>query len=508
MPIVGNREGPLIRHTIKSLQETSEQSIRGGRCTSHSQLTVAGPCRVCKRLRIMIEMLSEDILLEIFDFYRLNAVKQSRGNPWKWHRLAHVCRKWRHVISMSPRRLDLQILCTSGASIERVLGSWPTLPLIVRFKGHLESHSVPNNIAAALQHPDRLCELDLDVTGPIARSIVDESMQKPFQALKCIRITVKDTARPSLLPRSAFLGGSVQHLRELKLDGVAIPFPAIRRVLLSTSSLIDLCLSNIPNDIYFSPADLVTALSTLVQLESLTVGFHSPASSPPSSITPPPAQCITLPSLTFLDFHGTSEYLEEFVARIDLPSLCNIAIKLFNQIFFELPRFYQFIPHLNMLGSPTEVYVTHAADLVSVSLFQGGKFWSEKCVLGTSCRRLDWQLSFVAQISTQLSPLLSSVRSLSIKEDLALPSGEEDVDSTQWLELFRPFTHVTQVLIFGRQLIPGIVQALVEDTATDVLPELTSLHLNGYRDSSSVAKAARQFVAIRSLSSRTVFLSD
>jgi hypothetical protein len=115
----------------------------------------------------------------------------------------------------------------------------------------------------------------------------------------------------------------------------------------------------------------------------------------------------------------------------------------------------------------------------------------------------------VAQISTQLSPLLSSVRSLSIKEDLALPTGEEDVDSTQWLELFQPFTHVTQVLVFGRQLVPGIVQALVtEDTATEVLPELTSLHLNGYRDSPPVAKAARQFVAARSLSNRTVFLSD
>jgi hypothetical protein len=510
-PIVGKRGGRLIRHTITSLRETSEQSIRGDRCTLHSQFLVAGPRGAYKRWwRITIEMLSEDILLEIFDFYRLNAVKQFRGSPWKWHRLAHVCRKWRHAISMSPRRLDLQILCTSGgASIERILGSWPTLPLIVRFKGHPESHSLPNNIAAALRHPDRLCELDLDVTGPIARSIVDESMQKPFQALKCVRITVNDATRPSLLLRSAFLGGSVQHLRELKLCGVAIPFPEIRQVLLSTNNLVDLHLSNIPNDIYFSPNDLVTALSTLVQLESLTVGFHSPASSPPSSITPPPAQCIILPSLTFLDFHGTSEYLEEIVARIDLPSLCNIAIKLFNQIFFELPRFCQFIPHLNMLGSPTEVYVTHAAELVSVSLFQGGKFWSQKCMLGTSCRRLDWQLSFVAQISTQLSPLLSSVRSLSIKEDLALPTGEEDVDSTQWLELFQPFTHVTQVLVFGRQLVPGIVQALVtEDTATEVLPELTSLHLNGYRDSPPVAKAARQFVAARSLSNRTVFLSD
>jgi hypothetical protein len=132
------------------------------------------------------------------------------------------------------------------------------------------------------------------------------------------------------------LGGSAPRLREIGLHGAALPFPEIREVLSSTNNPVDLRLSNIPNSIYFSPDDLVTALSTLVQLESLAVGFHSPASSPRSSITPPPAQCITLHSLTFLDFHGTSDYLEEFVERIGLPSLRKIATKLFNQIF-ELP---------------------------------------------------------------------------------------------------------------------------------------------------------------------------
>jgi hypothetical protein len=184
---------------------------------------------------------------------------------------------------------------------------------------------------------------------------------------------------PSRVAHNAFLGGSASRLREIGLHVVALPFPAIRQVLSSTNNLVDLRLPNIPNDICFSPADLVTALSTLVQFESLTVVFHSPASSPPSSITPPPAQCITLPSLTFLDFYGTSEYLEEFVARIDFPSLCNIAIRLFNQIFFELPRFYQFIPRLNALGLLTSVFVTHSVKSVTVTLVK------ERISLNTSC---------------------------------------------------------------------------------------------------------------------------
>ena len=90
------------------------------------------------------------------------------------------------------------------------------------------------------------------------------------------------------------------------------------------------------------------------------------------------------------------------------------------------------------------------------------------------------------------------MRLLSIEKDGELASGKEDVDSTQWLEFFRPFTHVGQVHVWETQLVPGIVQALAtEDKPPDLLPELISLSLRGYRSSPSVAKAAVQFVAMR-----------
>src|SRR5229473_1113284 len=38
--------------------------------------------------RTTIEMLPEDILLKIFDFYRLNDMELLWGRPWKWHHLA------------------------------------------------------------------------------------------------------------------------------------------------------------------------------------------------------------------------------------------------------------------------------------------------------------------------------------------------------------------------------------------------------------------------------------
>ena len=286
-------------------------------------------------------MLTEDIILEIFNFYRLYAVERSEGRPWKWHRLAHVCRKWRHVISMSPRRLDLRILCEYEAPIESILASWPTLPLVAMFNSAgWKSKHIPRNVMVALRRPDRLSEIDFHVTSSMVASIV-EVTQKPCQALESIRITVESPTGPPILVRNAFLGGSAPHLRKIRLDGISLPFREIRQVLLSTNNLVELHLSNIPDDAYFSPNDLVAGLSTLVQLKRFTLwltvdSHHSHPFSPHPSMSYPPPRHTTLPSLTSLDFHGASEYLEDFVTRIDSPSLGKITIKLFNDIFLTI----------------------------------------------------------------------------------------------------------------------------------------------------------------------------
>ena len=449
-----------------------------------------------------IEVLPEDTLLEVFDFYRLDAIKQSTGRLWKWHRLAHVCRKWRHVLSMSPRRLDLRVLCECGAPIESILSSWPTFPLVVRHNGP-KSKFLPNNVIIALHRRHRVFEIDLVLPRSLIGPII-EAIQEPLQGLERIQFAVENDTGPPMPLCEGFLGGSAPQLREIKLDGIAFPFPALRQVLLSTNNLVELHLANIPNDFYIPPDGLVTGLSTLVQLKRLTVGFQSPASLTPQRIKELLPRCTTLPSLTFLDFHGASEYLEEFISRIDSPVLCELHIGFFNDILFEVPQFCQFISRLNALVPPTELRLTHSWEYVTISS-KKPKF---QVVLETSCRLLDWQLSFVTQISNQLSPLFSAVRSLTIQSFYGIATEVEDVDSTQWLDLFQSFAHVTQVSVFGEQLLPGIVMALVAaEMGAGVLPELTSLFLNGYRSSPSVAKVAEQFIATRGFSGRAVDLA-
>ncbi|KAI0272107.1 hypothetical protein BGY98DRAFT_1002546 [Russula aff. rugulosa BPL654] len=417
----------------------------------------------------------------MFDFYRLDAIQLSRVRPWKWHRLAHVCRKWRYVISISPRRLDLRILCKYGAPIESILGSWPTFPLVIKFDATRKLKPMPRNILVALRCSHRICDINLSVTSSMTGSIV-ELIQKPCPALEKIRLIVKDAMGPSTIPvHNAFLGGSAPRLREIELQGIALPFPEIRRVLFSAHNL----------------------------LKGLVIGFRSPTSRPAPSMTHRSLRHTALPSLKFFDFHGASEYLEEFVAQIHLPALRKITIKLFNQIFFEIPKFSHFIPHQNsnVLGTPTLVLVTHSAESVSVFLIQNEDSPDEYCYLGTSCRRLDWQLSFVTQVLSQLFPLLSSVAKLTFITHLEMPTGIEDVDATQWVELFQLFTHVREIHVF-EQLVPDIVHALVVETMDiGVLPELASLSLNGYRKSPSAAKAAEEFVGMRRAFGRTVSLS-
>jgi hypothetical protein len=301
------------------------------------------------------------------------------------------------------------------------------------------------------------------------------------------------------------LGGSAPHLKEIRLDGAPFPFPFIRQVLSSTKNLVELHLVNIPNVVYFSPNDFVTGLSTLVQLNRLTVDF--PASSPSPSMTHSPPQRATLPSLTLLKFRGASRYLEEFVARIDSPALCKIEISLFNSIFMEIPHFCQFILRLNGLRSLAQAKVRYTKDFVFVRFIPEGESLDENCFLGTWCRGL-WELSFVTRILSQLSPLLSGVHSLYIQSGDIFPTRREDVGRARWLEFFRPFTHVTQVYVW-EQLVPSIVRALDSDDMTaEVLPELTSLQLRDYLRFPSVEKAAERFAATRRLSGRTVSLNS
>ena len=88
---------------------------------------------------------------------------------------------------------------------------------------------------------------------------------------------------------------------------------------------------------------MVTVLSTLTSLRSLHLLFQSfrscadLASQHPSSSTR-----FSFPVLTELTLRGVSDYLEEFVVRIDALQLSTLDITFFNQIIFHALQLVQF----------------------------------------------------------------------------------------------------------------------------------------------------------------------
>jgi hypothetical protein len=359
-------------------------------------------------------------------------VERSRGGrPWKWHRLAHVCQRWRYVVSISPRRLRLQITCKSGAPIEPVLDTWPTLPIVVRYKGSRKPRPLPSNIVAAFRHPDRVCDIDIGVTSSVLESMVGAT-QRPFPLLERVRIASNDSTGESVLPSPGnFMGGSAPRLQNVYLDGIVFPFPELRRLLISSNHLVELRLCNITDAGYFSPHALVSGLSALARLKRLEIHFHRSTFIPTPRDTdpPPPLERASLPSLTFLAFHGISTYLEGVVARIDFPSLTFAIIKFLNQFVFEIPQLCRFIGRVDALKSPNEVIVKPSQDNSSITFTQRGERRRNlgEIFLVISGGPLDWQLSSTIQIFTQLSPLLSNVKLLAFGKYPSAPAVEEDV---------------------------------------------------------------------------------
>ena len=460
-----------------------------------------------------IDVLPEELLLEIFDFYRLDAVMRSRGGrPWKWHRLAHVCQRWRYVVAVSPRRLGLRILCKSGASIKPILESWPTLPIVVRYKGSRKLRPMPGNVLAALRHPDRVCEIDIGVTSWTLETMADVIQGPPFPSLERVRIMSNDDIGQSVLPSAgSFLGGSAPRLQNVHLDGVVFPFSELRQLLLSASDLVELRLCNITDAAYFSPDSLVTCLSALERLRRLEVHFHPSIILPTAIGTGPlPLERAVLSSLTFLAFRGPSEYLESLVASIDFPSLNFVIIKFLNDFIFEIPQLCQFIGRIDALKSPNEVIVKPSQETASITFTQRGERRRNlgELFLVLSGGPLEWQLLSATQIFTQLSPLLSNVKTLSIGKYPSSPAEEEDLESIPWLEFFRPFSGAWSVRI-TEKLAPDVALALggvADDMASEVLPGLITLFLEGHRNYPYVREAAERFVAARRLSGHRVDL--
>jgi hypothetical protein len=60
-----------------------------------------------------IDVLPDDVLLGVFDIYVItNPSFHGKMGIEAWQSLVHVCQRWRSLVFLSPRRLNLRLFCT------------------------------------------------------------------------------------------------------------------------------------------------------------------------------------------------------------------------------------------------------------------------------------------------------------------------------------------------------------------------------------------------------------
>jgi hypothetical protein len=386
------------------------------------------------------------------------------------------------------------------------LGIWPAFPIDVDFSLH------PNilhedNILAAFKQLDRVCHVRLTLSDSQVGRIATP-MQEPFPVLKCLYITSLFWCEVVPTLPAGFLGGSAPRLQAIGL--CSIPYPALPTLLSSTSDLVKLELKNIPLTGYISPSAMVASLAALQKLEIFVMEFH-PYDSRPDRIGPFPVTRTVLPALTHFVFRGTSEYLEDFVGRIDGPRLNHISITtLYRPVGFQVPQLSRFVDH--SVG-PKLSQCKHAEVLFS------HRFLYRTVTLKSSHRPddpdqdrttiisyegIDWATTPVSQVLSQFPVTLSNVVHLQIKcTPEKYPSVYDSLSwIVSWFDLFRQFSAMQTLLVPGQvsAFVANILgrPSITEVMMTEGLPSLELLCLE------EPCRSVDKFIAARQLSGHPV----
>jgi hypothetical protein len=453
---------------------------------------------------VTIDILPEDVLLEIFDHYVDPTRKEDRLETWCT--LVHVCRKWRNVVLESPLRLNLRISCHPATPVREKLDIWPALPIALQQRDDFwrPEWDVVDNVAAALEQNHRICQIGLWGVPTSQMEGILVGMHKSFPVLAYLNLEPEDET-PVLVDPDLFLGGSAPCLRFLQL--ASIPFPGLPKLLSSATHLTDLRLLNLSHSGYISPEAMVSCISALTRLETLFLEFESPESFPvPEHRRPPPPTCTLLPALTWLQFNGVCEYLEDLVVRINTPLLESLKITLFHQSIHDTARLVQLINRTPKLKALDVAHVTFGDFDVDLTLCRA----YGKQLVEISYQVVDRRVSSVAQICTSLSQAFSAnVERLYIHDTGWHWRGDIRVENNHWLELFRPFTsvkslHLCQAIV---PLIAPALQELIGESVAGVLPALQTLFLEDPDLSGPVQEAIGSFVSGRQFSSHPVAVS-
>jgi hypothetical protein len=155
---------------------------------------------------------------------------------------------------------------------------------------------------------------------------------------------------------------------------------------------------------------LADALSRMDQLRSLSLRVRFTAILPMSKEHV--VQLVVIPSLSCLEYQGTSKYLDSLLARIDAPRLADIEITFFAETRFKVSNLKEFINRTEMRRLHGQADILFTEGSVSISSTQSVPTCLKLQVL---CDLLNRQVVSMSQLCSHLASFYFRVDDIRIE---------------------------------------------------------------------------------------------
>ncbi|KAI0276391.1 hypothetical protein BGY98DRAFT_707377 [Russula aff. rugulosa BPL654] len=360
-----------------------------------------------------IHILDNDSLLNVFHLYRPFLLGEEAhdvqirfrgGEPWVgerwWHRLAHVCQRWRNLILGSASYLGLCLVCTHGTPVADMLAHSPPLPLVIDYHEFNITGEDEEAIILALAQRDRVRRIRFKLPVLKLQKLI-MAIDGEYPILEYLILGYPSKDKRTVLTLSETL-----HAPHLRLLGIACSIPIRFQLLTTAVGLVIFNLALYHPSTYFQPSVLLQSLSLMPQLEILMIYFHFAV--PNRDVerqlmrTPVPTH-VTLPNLRIFALKAVSAYSEAVLSRITAPRLEIFEIRYPKQLTFSVPQLLQFMGRTETLRfDRAEFYFHNERVYVRVNPPETNTSMAAFCIV-VGCWHLDWQVSSVAQISNALS---------------------------------------------------------------------------------------------------------
>jgi hypothetical protein len=327
----------------------------------------------------------------------------------------------------------------------------PPLPLTIWYTNSKRKMTAEDEEGAllALSHRERVHRIALCIPAPNLCKFI-ATMDEAYPILERICIS----SRPRDATNQPFPGTfEAPNLRHVWTTWRPIGSP----LLTTAVGLVNLELIDIPSSPWSPPTYILTQLLRMPHLETLRIHFCTPhPNRDVGDVETSTMTHATLPNLHVFSFRGVSTYMEGF-ARIIAPTLSILDVQFFNQLTFGVPCLLQFIQASDSL-SFSAVEIAFDRDFVRLMAAPDRSWRQCPLRLQIACKFLDWQVASAVQILDTLLPVLSGVEKLTLSHVAHNPSLHDEVDTTQWRKLFRPFSNLKTLCVTeSLELLPNLV---------------------------------------------------